>query len=67
MRYGSADRFNVYFPDTTLFKKAIFFILGNLLILISRRKASLLFMSTLVASKATGLLDRVYLEAIPRL
>ncbi len=48
-------------------KKAIFFVLGNFLIFISRRNASLLLISKLVESRVTGLLDRVYLDAVPRL
>ncbi len=63
----TAERFNYSFPERLLVKQAIFFAFGNFFILISRRKASPLLMTTLVASRVTGLLDRVYFDAVPRL
>ena len=50
-----------------VFNAPILFAFGSLLILISKRKASPRLIAALVASRDTGLLDLVYLEAVPRL
>ena len=49
------------------FKQATFSALGIFFIFISRLRASPLSIAALVVSRITGLLDRVYLEAAPRL